>query len=77
MAGYCLVPFVYLSFYKWWAIYKKFYFIGHIVIIPMSILWKPLILKVMKIYFPLDKKEENNIQVDATISNNVKHDKTN
>lgn len=77
MAGYCLVPFVYLSFYKWWPIYKKFYFIGHIVIVPMSILWKPLIVKAMKIYFPLEKKSDENNVKDATISNNVNHEKAN
>lgn len=63
IAGYCLIPFVYLSFYKWWPIYKKFYFIGHIIIVPMSIVWKPLIAKGMNMYFPLEKKpEENNTQ---------------
>lgn len=81
IAGYCLIPFVYLSFHKWWAIYKKFYFIGHIVILPMSILWKPLVVKFLKIYFPLDKKEvPNNANIDATaaaISNSLNHEKTN
>jgi hypothetical protein len=57
MAGYCLIPFVYLSFHKWFAIYKKFYFIGHFVILPMPI-WSILIKKVIKMYFPVDKKEE-------------------
>lgn len=74
MAGYCLIPFVYLSFHKWYAIYKKFYFIGHIVIIPMSIIWKPLIVKAMKIYFPLDDKAKEN---DPSITNNEKHEKSN
>lgn len=62
-AGYCLIPFVYLSFYKWWAIYKKFYFIGHIIIVPMSFVWKPLIVKVVNYYFPIEKKvaDENTI----------------
>jgi lysophospholipid acyltransferase 5 len=78
IAGYCLIPFVYLSFHKWWAIYKRFYFIGHIIIVPMSILWKPLIVKFMKIYFPFDKKEEVSNSADtATISNNTKHEKEN
>jgi len=55
-AGYCLVPFAYLSFYKWWAIYRKFYFWGFIAIMPMSIIWKPLIEKTIKFYFPIDKE---------------------
>lgn len=59
IAGYCLIPFAYLGFYKWWAIYRKFYYIGHIVILPMSIVWKPLIGKVVATYFPLEKKEED------------------
>ncbi|KAG5670521.1 hypothetical protein PVAND_000779 [Polypedilum vanderplanki] len=87
IAGYCLIPFVYLSFYKWWPIYKKFYFFGHIVIFPMSIVWKPLIVKIVKIYFPLDKedkKPENVGNSENTISSNnqnndssIQHDKVN
>lgn len=83
MAGYCLIPFVYLSFHKWFAIYKKFYFIGHIVILLMPILWNRLIKIFLKIYFPIDKKEElssstNKAETNLTSkSNDVKHEKVN
>ncbi|CRL05936.1 CLUMA_CG018931, isoform A [Clunio marinus] len=82
IAGYCLIPFAYLGFYKWWNIYKKFYFIGHIVILPMSIVWKPLIVKAVKICFPLEKKpvEVTANEKDEALNNdrNVnEHEKTN
>jgi hypothetical protein len=87
IAGYCLIPFVYLSFYKWWPIYKKFYFVGHIVILPMSLVWKPLIEKVVKIYFPLDNEEESkkkasgkpeNLSSSSSDQKNaIQHDKVN
>lgn len=76
IAGYCLIPFVYLSFHKWWAIYKKFYFIGHIVVVPMSILWKPLVVKFLKTYFPLDDKK-NVANNSAAIPNSNNHEKAN
>jgi hypothetical protein len=56
IAGYCLIPFAYLGIHKWWFIYGKFYYIGHIVILPMSIVWKPLIVKAVKMFYPLDKE---------------------
>lgn len=44
----------------------------------MSILWKPLLVKFLKIYFPFDKKEEVSNNTDsAAISNNAKHEKEN
>ena len=47
----------------------------------MSILWKPLIVKFLKAYFPLDKKETpNNIAHNDNgggISNNSNHEKEN
>lgn len=58
VAGYCLIPFAYLGFGRWWIIYKKLYFLGHIIILPMTFVWKPLILKAVKIYFPLENKPE-------------------
>lgn len=76
IAGYCLIPFAYLSFYKWWAIYKSFYFIGHIVIIPMSFVWKPLILAGLKICFPLDKKPAD-ASIDEKTALNTQHEKSN
>jgi lysophospholipid acyltransferase 5 len=31
LSGWCLVPFVFLSFSKWWQIYKAVHFFGWIV----------------------------------------------
>lgn len=78
VAGYCLIPFAYLRFYKWFAIYKEFYFIGHIVILPMMFVWRPLILKALKVYFPLDKVEatvDEKAPLNETKSN--QHEKSN
>jgi lysophospholipid acyltransferase 5 len=72
IAGYCLIPFVYLSFYKWFPIYKRLYFFGHIVIVPMSILWKPIIVKVISIYFPLETTTASN---DDQKNSNVQNEK--
>lgn len=80
IAGYCLVPFVFLSFYKWWAIYKKLYFFGFIVILPMPI-WAKVVGQAVKIFFPLDKTAAENttdgIAASKNDQNNVKHDKVN
>lgn len=79
IAGYCLIPFVFLSFYKWWAIYKKLYFFGFIVILPMP-LWSLLIKNALKIFFPYEKKVENSadgIAASKSDQNNIKHDKVN
>jgi hypothetical protein len=56
IAGYCLIPFATLRFYRWWPIYKEFYFFGHIVILPMTLVWKPIVLKALYTFFPLDKE---------------------
>lgn len=80
IAGYCLIPFAYLGFYKWWGIYRKFYYIGHIVILPMSFVWKPLIVQAVRFYFPLDKKPVEAAAAVADASNDQKlnqHEKTN
>lgn len=76
IAGYCLIPFAYLGLHKWWAIYGKFYYIGHIVILPMSIVWKPLIEKIVLLAFPLDKPVEAE-KKPLTDQDGNQHDKTN
>jgi hypothetical protein len=74
IAGYCLIPFVYLGFGKWWAIYKKLYLLGHIVILPMPFLWRPLVLKAAKLYFPLEKKSEADAVEEKATPNIQKKD---
>lgn len=56
LAGYCLVPFAFLSVHKWWFIYTKLYFAGFIWLLPASFVYKPLIAKVVAFYFPKDKE---------------------
>ena len=74
-AGYCLIPFAFLSFSRWWSVYEKLYFIGHIAILPMSLVYKPLLCKLLKVLFPLDKvtviepasvEEVNNVSIKTT-----------
>lgn len=81
IAGYCLIPFAYLRFYKWWAVYKEFYFIGHIVILPMLFVWRPLVLKGLDMFFPIEKTPAKVASIDdKTALNDRKvnqHDKTN
>lgn len=77
IAGYCLIPFAYLRFYKWYAIYESVYFIGHIVIIPMLFLWKPLILTALKIFFPLEKEAVEQQASKENKSLNNQHEKSN
>lgn len=72
IAGYCLIPFAYLGFGKWWGIYKDLYFLGHIVILPMTFVWRPLVLKAVKIYFPLEKKLEADAVNEKAASNDQK-----
>ncbi|KAL7023429.1 hypothetical protein ACKWTF_012608 [Chironomus riparius] len=75
IAGYCLIPFVFLSFYKWWAIYKKLYFFGFIVILPMP-LYAEIVRKAVKIFFPYEKTADGVVE-SKNEPNNVKHDKVN
>ena len=72
IAGYCLIPFVYLGFGKWWGIYRKLYFLGHIVVIPMTLVWRPLVLKAVKIYFPLEKKPEADAVEEKATAKDIK-----
>lgn len=72
-AGYCLIPFAFLSFSRWWSVYRKLYFIGHIAILPMSLVYKPLLCKLLKIVFPLDKETVvEPASVKAAVSESIK-----
>lgn len=73
ISGYCLVPFVYLSFGRWWAIYRKLYFIGLIAILPMPFLWSPVVRNLMKIYFPYEKKSETIDESAVKLENHIKN----
>jgi hypothetical protein len=76
IAGYCLIPFATLRFYRWWPIYKEFYFFGHIIILPMTLVWKPLVLKMLYVFFPLDKEVKAS-NVENEDKKNEQHEKSN
>lgn len=76
IAGYCLIPFAYLRFAKWFPIYKDLYFIGHIVILPMMFVWRPLILKALTINFPLEKATADE-KAPINEANSNSHEKSN
>lgn len=59
VAGYCLIPFVYLGFTKWWQVYKTLFFFGHIIIFPLSVLWLPIFVHIINVLFPIEKKQED------------------
>lgn len=77
IAGYCLIPFAYLRFYKWWAVYKSMYFLGHIVVLPMLFVWKPLILNALNSFFPLDQKPSTDASADEKTAAEKSHPKSN
>ncbi|XP_039287249.1 lysophospholipid acyltransferase 5 [Nilaparvata lugens] len=44
--GYCMAPFVLLSYHKWWQVHKSFYFMGHILWMPWY-LYRPIVKKLL------------------------------
>lgn len=72
-AGYCLIPFAFLSFQKWWFIYKNCYFFGFVLFFPATHVYKPIIKKLLYTYFPNEavvKDEKSNGQ-------RIQHEKAN
>lgn len=59
-AGWCLIPFVFLSFPKWWLIYKTVYFSGFILFVPGTFVYKPL----LKMILPKSKPRVENERKD-------------
>lgn len=55
-AAWNLIPFVFLSFNKWWPLYKELNYIGFIFYIPLVFLAGPI----LKFIFPPTKHLENN-----------------
>lgn len=45
--GYCLIPFLLLTYVKWWDVLKQLYFFGHVIYIPAVIL-TPILLQQFK-----------------------------
>uniref|UniRef100_T1E224 Lysophospholipid acyltransferase 5 n=1 Tax=Psorophora albipes TaxID=869069 RepID=T1E224_9DIPT len=52
-AGWCLVPFVFLSFSKWWHVYKVCYFSGSFLFLVGNVAFKPLLRAILPPNKPL------------------------
>lgn len=60
--------------------YKQVYFLGHIIVVPLSIVWKPMIEKAVMIIWPLDDKPATDSIDEKTALKDTKenqHEKSN
>lgn len=46
--GYCITPFVFLSYTKWWTLYSIVRFYGFIIFFPWVFLYKPVLHAILK-----------------------------
>lgn len=56
--GYCLIPFILLSYSKWIEVLAQFYFFAHLIYIPYNLIISPFILPIVTRYLTREKHKK-------------------